>query len=72
MEYVLLFVSLAILSTNVIGYLIVQDDHSSSEGEQEYGLKERLETLEEKIAKLHENKEHHINCSGKVSQFLII
>lgn len=42
---------------------IKQDDHSSSESEQEYGLKERLETLEEKIAKLQENKEHQINCS---------
>jgi hypothetical protein len=70
MEYVLFFVSLALLSPNVPGYLIVQDDDSSSEsdGEQELSLKQRMDNLEASLAKLQENTEHRSNCSGNVSQ----
>lgn len=69
MQYLLFFVSLALLSRYVPGYLIVQDNDSSSEGERELSLKQRLDNLEESLANLQENTQHRTNCSGNVSQY---
>lgn len=68
MKIVLSFVWWALLSPNVSGYLIVQDDDSSSEGEHELGLKQRVKNLEENLSKLQETMEHRNNCSGNASR----
>jgi hypothetical protein len=70
MKIVIIFVCLALLSPNVAGYLIVQDDDSSSEGEHELGLKQRMDNLEANLAKLQETRERQNNCSGNARCFL--
>lgn len=71
MEYVSIFVSLALLSPCVLGYLIIMEGQCANGQEPCFAgheiqpvLKNRIDSLEAQVAKLQEIIERHINNSG--------